>query len=801
MRLILIFIFLSFSQIISAQTLTIKDAESHLPLEFVTISDTASNKSASTNTNGKVQLGQFITNGKGQVFIHLLGYESTTLVYSDSDVQLTILLQQKAFSLNPIVISANRWKQNGRDIPTKISSITKKDFQFQNPQTAADLLRSSGEVFIQKSQQGGGSPIIRGFSTNRLLYSIDGIRMNTAIFRSGNLQNVISLDPYTMESTEVLFGPGSVIYGSDAIGGVMSFSTLTPNFSTNDSILFKVNAATRFASANNEQTIHLDLNLGFKKWSFISSITQSDYDNLRMGKYGPNEYKRSFIVDRRDGEDLVLLNNNQNLQEPSAYSQLNLMQKIRFEPNENWNINYGFHYSETTEFDRYDRLIQEKDGLPRYAEWEYGPQKWMMNSINLTHSKKVRLYDQFSLRLAHQLFEESRINRNFNDSLRNERVEKVNAYSINLDFKKEINAQHRLFYGLEGIFNQVDSKGEEEDILSSIKSISQSRYPNSNWFSSAFYLTEQYRLTKQLILHGGIRYSWYALNSTFDTSLFTLPFTETSLDNSAINGSFGVVYHPTEKLVLSLNISTGFRAPNIDDIGKIFDSEPFSIVVPNPELKNEYAYNFDYSIAKIFGENLKVDLTLFYTFIEDALVRRDFTLNGQDSILYEGVLSQVQAIQNAAKASVYGAQIGLEIKINKFFSLSSQLNYQKGEEELDDGSISTSRHAAPLFGVSRLNFKKGKLKAQFYAEYSRAVEFKDLNVGERGKSHIYAIDKNGNPHSPAWYTLNLKGSYIINKNFTATLGIENITDQRYKTYSSGIASAGRNLMLGVRAAF
>ncbi|WP_084607817.1 TonB-dependent receptor plug domain-containing protein [Prevotella dentasini] len=136
-----------------------------------------------------------------------------------------------AVRLDEVVVSASKWRQNISEQPKRISVITPGESLFQNPQTAADLLELSGQVYVQKSQLGGGSPMIRGFATNRLLYSVDGIRMNTAIFRSGNLQNVISLDPFAMERTEVLFGPGSVIYGSDAMGGVMSFTTKNPVFS------------------------------------------------------------------------------------------------------------------------------------------------------------------------------------------------------------------------------------------------------------------------------------------------------------------------------------------------------------------------------------------------------------------------------------------------------------------------------------------------------------------------------------------------------------------------------------------
>ncbi|MFZ9526630.1 MAG: TonB-dependent receptor plug domain-containing protein, partial [Schleiferiaceae bacterium] len=130
--------------------------------------------------------------------------------------------------LREVVISSARWKQTAEHIPAQVAVITPKHIAQFQPHTAADLIAISGKVFIQKSQQGGGSPMIRGFATNRLIYSVDGVRMNTAIFRAGNIQNVINLDPFSMERTEVVFCPASVMYVSDAIGGVMSFTTLRP---------------------------------------------------------------------------------------------------------------------------------------------------------------------------------------------------------------------------------------------------------------------------------------------------------------------------------------------------------------------------------------------------------------------------------------------------------------------------------------------------------------------------------------------------------------------------------------------
>lgn len=227
-----------------------------------------------------------------------------------------------------------------------------------------------------KSQLGGGSPTIRGFSTNRLLITVDGVRMNTAIFRSGNLQNVINVDPFALARTEVILGPGSVVYGSDAIGGVMNFYTKKPQFSTENDRFFSGNAVARYSTANEEKTGHIDFNFGTKKWAFFSSASYSNYGDLRMGSHGPEDYLRPDYVERINGEDVLVQNNNPNTQVPTGFDQLNLMQKVRFMPNETWEYNLGVIYSTTSDYSRYDRLTRRRGDQLRSAEWYYGPQNW-----------------------------------------------------------------------------------------------------------------------------------------------------------------------------------------------------------------------------------------------------------------------------------------------------------------------------------------------------------------------------------------------------------------------------------------
>ena len=704
--------------------------------------------------------------------------------------------------LKEVVLTPNRWKQAANEVPQKVISISTASVALENPQTVADLLTLSGKVFMQKSQQGGGSPMIRGFATHRLLYAVDGIRMNTAIFRGGNIQNVISLDGFAIENTEIVFGPGSLLYGSDAIGGVMSFQTLVPRFSLNEKTLVSGNAVSRYSSANNEKTAHFDVNLGWKKWASVTSISSNDFGDLKMGSHGPNEYLRPFYVQRQNGLDVVVANDNPLVQKPTAYSQINLMQKIRYAPNENWDIQYGLHFSETSSYSRYDRHIRyDNAGLPRYGEFDYGPQKWLMNTVSLTNSKTTVLYDALDIRLAHQFFEESRISRNINKSNRKIRIEKVNAYSINTDFKKAINSKNTVFYGMEYVLNDVNSEGIDENITTGISAVGPARYPKATWQSLGFYLNNQFKISEKTMFQAGLRYNQFILKADFDTAFYPFPFTEANTNKGSLTGSAGVVYRPSDEWVISSNLATAFRAPNVDDIGKIFDSEPGAVVVPNPNLEAEYAVNLDLNVAKKLGENVKIDIAGYYTLLDNAMVRRDFTLNGATEIMYDGELSRVQAIQNAANAKVYGFQAGIVVKLPSGFNFSTDLNFQKGEEELDNGAKSASRHAAPFFGISRIGYRTSKLDMQINVQFSDAVAFKNLAEEEKGKTEIYATDSNGNPYAPSWYTLNLKTMYKLTDNFTITAGLENITDQRYRPYSSGIVSPGKNFIMALRAKF
>ncbi len=793
-------VFFLFFQSISGQEITLLDIDTKEPILNVAVYNLDRSKTALSDFDGKCDLSVFDRNER-ITFKHI-SYE----IYKSSKSRILrhkgrVYLVLRAEQLEGVVMSVSKWEQQKKDIPNKIASIDAREIAFTNPQTAADLLQNSGKVFVQKSQLGGGSPMIRGFATNRLLLSVDGVRMNNAIFRGGNVQNVISIDPYSIKNTEIIFGPGSVIYGSDAIGGVMNFYTKEAQFSNTDSLSFSGNGNYRFASANTENTFHFDLNLGKKKWAFLTSASYNNYGDLKMGRNGPDSYLRNnFIVTRSDGQDQQVVNANPRKQIPTAYDQLSLMQKIVYRPNNLWRYDLGLHYSKTSDYSRYDRLIRpnrDDTGL-RSSEWFYGPQKWFMGNFQVNKKGNGIFYDGLKITTAYQHFEESRNDRDFQGTIRNTTKEKVDAISTNIDFENKKIGDLRLYYGAEYIFNKVGSFGNQKNIETNEVSDAPSRYPDgATWQTMAGYINSEYKARPNFTLLSGLRYSHVWIDAVFDKTFYPFPFDDAKLNNGALTGSIGFSWFPKADLQITLNGSTGFRAPNIDDIGKIFDSEPGAVVVPNLDLEPEYAYNMELGVQKNFNDKLVLKGAAFYTYLVDALVRRDFQFNGQSQITYKGELSQVQAIQNAAKAYVYGFEFGLEAFISENLSVVSNLTITEGIEEEADGTDSPGRHVSPTFGDFHVIWKNQRLRADLFLNYNGKIAYKDLAPSELSKSYIYAVDPDGNPYSPSWHTLNLRSQYTISNTIKATLSLENITDQRYRSYSSGITAPGTNLILGL----
>lgn len=706
--------------------------------------------------------------------------------------------------LNEIVLSTSKFSQKYREVPKKVIQINSKQIEFVNPSTSADLLQNIGNIFIQKSQLGGGSPMIRGHSTNRLVLTVDGVRLNNAIYRGGNIHNVISISPLTIENTEVILGSASVLYGSDAIGGVMNFYTKKAKLSFDSNPHIELNINSRYSSASSEKMYHLDLNYGLKKIAFLSSFSKSDFGDLKMGINGPSDYLRpNYVTQSSNGEDILVINSNPRVQRNTGYDQTNFLQKVIYEPNENFSYDLGIHFSKTGNIPRYDRLIRgnANQGL-HYAEWYYGPQKWLLiNSQMSLKPKETKFYDELKLGLSFQKFSESRNSRRFNDSDLHSREENLNIFSVNLDFYNKISENSNFTYGLEIIENKLGSSAKSININDLSESPISTRYPdNSSLNSLGVYMNYKNKIIEDVFFQTGVRYSSTELKADLSQNniYYDFVYETTTLRNASFVGGIGLSWVRNTYNNWKFNINTAFRSPNIDDLAKVFDSGPGNVIVPNPNLKAERSFGIEFGGYFRTNNNIELDFSSYATYLYNSFIRDDFTLsNGLSEIIYDGELSQIQALQNSSKSFIYGIEIGINTQLSKNFSIKSQHNLIAGYELNEVPIAMPVRHIPPNYGNLHLIFNKGNISIDSYLIYNSKISFNNLAESERIKSYMYALDKNGNPYSPSWMTFNIRSKYSFSEMLNINFTIENITNRLYRPYSSGISAPGLNFIFSV----
>ena len=708
--------------------------------------------------------------------------------------------------LQEVTISANRFAEPRADVPNQIESITAKEIQFQNTQNTADLLERTGQVMAQRSQAGGGSPILRGFEANKVLIVVDGVRMNNAIFRGGHLQNVLRIDQSMLDRAEIVFGPGSVVYGSDALGGAMCFYSKKPMLALPEqNINLKGNAFVRYGSANQEKTGHIDFNIGGKKFGSLSSFTFSDFGDMRQGGSDnpfsdyPDQFLRTVYVERINDKDSVMVNKDPLIQKQSGYKQYDLLQKFSFRQSENVSHTLNLQYSTTSDVPRYDRLVEVGgNGIPKSAEWYYGPESRLLAAYHLDLSNGTSFYDKLQLVAAYQNIGESRNSRKLNNLKRKSQSENVQVMSLNIDIAKQLNSKNELTYGVEATHNIVESTATFTNIVTNEETPADTRYADggSNTNSLAAYATDRFEVSDKFVVSGGLRYSYNTLLSKFKSQeFFAFPFEQAEQKSGALSGNLGIVYKPSSKIWFSLLGSTGYRTPNVDDLSKVFESTGDVLIVPNPDLKPEYAKNIEAGISWKPSSFFQIELNGFYTLLDNALGTAAFKYNNQDSILYDGDLAAVYATQNLGSAKILGGYVGVLAPFGKGFSLYAKLNYTKGTV-VTDTTDSPLDHIPPMFGRLGLQYQKNKVQAEVWAAYSAAKMLADYNIG--GEDNLPSATPDG---MPAWLTLNLRGSYQINKNFAVQAGVENLLDTNYRVFASGISSPGRNISVTLRAGF
>ena len=816
------FLILSLSIWASGQEILIVDEASGLPLEGVALYNKSKINATITNKNGIANLSVF--SAGETVFVQYYGYKNRSFEMNNEspNYPFQFALQSENQNLEEIILSIARNASTRKQIAEKVSVISTKEILAQRPATGADLISLSPGVRIQKSQGGGGSPVIRGFEANRLLLVVDGVRMNNAIYRSGHLQNAITIHPNIVERVEVIFGSSSVGYGSDALGGVIHYYTRNPLINSKEKI--KTQFSSDFSSANTSSINSISTEVSFKKWASLTSLSYSGFGDIRMGENRNHGYESWGMTtyysmnNRNTYSPLPIENQNPLIQKNTGYNQFDLLQKFLFQVGGRSQLVLNLQYSKSSDIYRYDKLAEEKNNSLRYAEWYYGPQKRFLFSPQLKIFPEKKYLNSGKITFALQNLEESRVNRFFNSFTRNHQTEKVNALSLNGDFEFEHKENASFSYGFEGIYNDVNSFAFKNDLLLQQNQIIgytprlpiPTRYPSrgSSYVSYAVYLNWIWNITSQLTLNAGLRLTKTHLDGSWKEFYnINALLSEVNLDSEALTGTLALTYRPNKVTQLNAIISNGFRNPNIDDIGKIRESKG-NLVVPNPFLYPEYAYNFELGITHYLpkAENY-FSVRGFSTLISRHIGRADYiifadkTTPNLNTILYNGEELYTLANDNLGNRYLFGASLDGNFSLSRNFSLKGDLSII---EALKNDQYGPLPSISPIFGSLLLNYQKNNWFSSLRFQFSGSKDPEDYSTGgEDGleETPLISISQGIYAGTPSWSELSFLTQYQLNRNVFLRLGLDNIFDVHYRSFASGISAPGRNFKLGVNVSF
>ncbi|PCJ80364.1 MAG: hypothetical protein COA49_09005 [Bacteroidetes bacterium] len=794
---------ISFCQEKGKEKQEVRVVNGSIPIPFVAVVNISTGESAMSDADGLVIIP--FRNPMDTLVFRSMGYKQVIVKPGDM-IGLFLLMDEMPINLDEVRITSNVVPDVGTnaglvDAATLSSTAIKNGIP---PGNMAELLQNTGQVLVQQSQQGGGSPVLRGFEANRVLLVVDGVRMNNAIYRSGHLQNSSTVDPNSIERIQVFMGPSSVRYGSDALGGVVHFQTRRPRFrSDNSESSFSSLFSTQFNSVNSSSILHGTAEAGGLRWGTVVSFSASKYGDLKMGSrrnHGNSDWGLvPFIATRIDGVDSLIANPNPEIQSPTGYSQKDFLHKLRFGI-PGGAIETNIQYSKTSNISRFDKINDYSGDVLRWAEWYYGPQERLMTAISW--EQYLGIPGSLHTTIAYQKINESRYKRRFGEAIKEAKLEEVDVISMSSIWKSSPfrGDGWKFEAGVDGQFNEVESKVKAltpEGFLITDPEWGvnlMTRYPNGgSSMTSLGAFTSAKRSSGLNIYHIGMRYSYASIDAVFnETPALALPFSEIHTSNGALTGSLvaEVPLGPTISTVSSL--ASGFRHPNIDDAAKVREKGGY-VLIPNDSLKAEYLYSFDESVTWQPIEGFSITVSGFFSLWTDVISPVNAYLNGQSTLIIDGESAIIQKNKNMGTATIRGARFQFAAPIVHRMMFNTIVNFNKG-------SILTSgsplAHIPPTFGRSSIEYKAKKWSLESFVLFSGMKKIQDYGPGSTDNPQETLVDGN-----PSWWTLNIESHLEFHDYLHAQIGISNILDMHYKSFSSAISSPGRSIYIALHATF
>lgn len=691
-------------------------------------------------------------------------------IAAEGATQLTSPVQSQGepIELEPVVVTATREERRSFDVPNAVTIIEGEETARRSPTVLPDLLRGEAGVFVQQTTPGQAAPIIRGLIGSSILMLVDGMRLNTAFFRSAPNQYFALVDPYNVERLEVVRGAGSTLYGSDAMGGVLNVITPIPRFIT-DQWQLHGRALEQFASADTSWVNRLSLQGGRSGVAMSGGFTYQDHNDLRGG--GEIGVQRPSGYDAYAGDGTLFLERG------------------------NQDLLFSFQYLQQPKTPRFDELVPGfGQTQPSSAVFFFEPNDRLFVHGRYRLRDPLPFIEGLELHLAFQEINDDRRSRDFGSTREDRERNRDRLIGLTLQLTSQWGEWMTFTYGGEIYLDEVTSSRVARNINSGAISTRQSRFADGSSLNSfGFYVQDEIRLHPRLTATLGGRFSHFDID---------IPKADREvgahLTTSDLTGSLGLLYHLTPVINLVTNVGRGFRVPNVFDLSTLGPRPGNRFSIPNPNLKPEEVITVDAGV-KLKLPRFAGEVFGFYSDfrdkIEDALTGDCF----RDGV---GIVPppcmpddrRVVQSQNLNKVTLYGVEAGGRFRLFDNLDVSSSLTFTWGEEEFRDGRTVPADRIPPLNGQVGLHYRP--TRRLWLEPFLRFATTQD-RLSDRDRT-----DPRINPEgTPGWVTANLRLGWDMNETFRARLAVENILDQPYREHGSGINAPGINAIVSMEARF
>ena len=765
-----------------------------VPVPFATVMNTRTGQAAVADAQGVVWVPVWGINDTLQ--FQSMGFEAVKLVPGVSPLRV-VELQATTVEIEEVVVQSNAVASGAVSMATMVplDRLVAKSPAL-TVETTGDLLEATGQVHLQMSQQGGISPVLRGFEANRVLLVVDGVRMNNAIYRAGHLQNASTVDPFAVAQTQVIMGPSSVLYGSDALGGVVHFVTHHPKFHA-AGLRVKGKVVGQGSTVNQGWTGHGQINVQAPKWGAVTQVSRRAFGDLRMGSWrahGDSSWGRvPLLVGRIGGRDTLVTNSDPDVQAPTGYTQWDLQQRVRSRIGQNL-VDVNVQHSTSSDVPRFDVYNDEVKGAPKWAEWNYGPQKRTL--VAGTLSRTLRGFSWQTV-ASFQSIEESRIRRRFGQDERITQQESVDVWGLTSVLRGQ-RQEVAWEAGLDGQWNDVGSVAFAENIVTGESRSDLTRYADggatmATWGGFGSARRSWHRHTVRV----GARYSHAAVRATFlDSTWLDLSDRQFDQSKGALTGSASWSAEWSPRVQTLTAISSGFRHPNVDDLGKVREKNGF-VLVPNAQLRPEHLYTAEQGLTWSLRPNsdvLVAQVAAFGSLWTDAIVQADATLAGDTVLVVDGDTARIQMNQNVARAWVRGVRLEMSGRLWPKTTCRAVVNWTRGTS-LDDAQMPLS-HIPPTFGVVEVSRRGDVARWSTSCRYAFRKRAEDFGPGST--DNLQEALPTG---TPGWATWNVEGAVRLTDALEIRLAGLNLLDLHYRTFSSGLSAPGRNIRATLSARF